>query len=103
MRVLDKYVYCFNDIMSREGTKTTAPPQSVSCCGWGCYVSTPYSYEAQLCLSVNIFSHFNYLMHKNIIFIACMIYIEDIVILHNYNTCTSPFTVYTHAHTLTQI
>ena len=33
-------------------------------------------------------------MQKNIIFIACMIYIEDIVIrrpmtFHNYNTCTS--------------
>ena len=41
-------------------------------------------------------------MHKNIIFIACMIYIEDIVILHNYNACTS-LLQYTRTHTYTNI
>ena len=85
--------------MSKEGTKTMLPHQSVFCCGWDCRVSAPYSYlsykyEAQLCISVNIFSHFNYLMQKNILFIAYMIYIEYIVMsrpmtFHNYNTCTS--------------
>ena len=71
-------------------------------------MSTPYSHEAQLCISVNIyFSHFNNLMQKNIIFIACMIYIEDIVIrrpmtFHNYNTCTS-LLQYTRTHTYTNI
>ena len=70
-------------------------------------MSTPYSYEAQLCIAINMFSHFNYLMQKNIIFIACMIYIEDIVIrrpmtFHNYNTCTS-LLQYTRTHTYTNI
>ena len=46
-------------------------------------------------------------MHKNIIFIACMIYKEDIVIrrpmtFHNYNTCTS-LLQYTRTHTYTNI
>ena len=44
-------------------------------------------------------------MQKNIIFIACMICIEDIVIrmtFHNYNTCTS-LLQYTRTHTYTNI
>ena len=51
------------------------PPQTVFYCVCGCHVSAPYScvsykYEAQLCISVNIFFSFNFLMQKNLLFIA---------------------------------